>query len=251
MNIKELKRYKLYALLGAVGAFLMLVGDLCLSIIPASPNDSGLFVREAYLSGSWEKWRLPLLLATGLCGMSLGFFTVLACYLQIKPKYRKTRLAILAGGVIYVATAGVLHLFIGSLADWTNTLGPILGREKTIEAIQSQYDRLMPAMYISYAGMFLLILTNAFAVATKKTIMPRRLIALHMLVFQIIFVLIPDIRQAFGAGVSTWDFVLSQGSGNAALCIWMIVNFVWAMLQVKKMDETTNLYDDNPVKTEV
>lgn len=31
-----------------------------------------------------------------------------------------------------------------------------------------------------------------------------------------------------GAPVSTWDFVLSQGSGNAALCIWMIANAVWA-----------------------
>ena len=33
---------------------------------------------------------------------------------------------------------------------------------------------------------------------------------------------------ALGAEVSTWDFVLSQGSGNASLCIWMLVNAVWA-----------------------
>ncbi len=38
--------------------------------------------------------------------MSLGYFTVRASYLQIKAQYRKTRLAILVGGVIYVATAG-------------------------------------------------------------------------------------------------------------------------------------------------
>lgn len=56
MNIKELKTYKRDALLGALGAFLMFVGDLCLSVIPASPNDSGLFAREAYLNGSWEQW---------------------------------------------------------------------------------------------------------------------------------------------------------------------------------------------------
>ena len=55
-----------------------------------------------------------------------------------------------------------------------------------------------------------------------------------MLVFQIIFVLIPDIRQVFGADISTWDFVLSQGSGNAALCIWMIVNAVLAGKKAKK-----------------
>ena len=54
MNEKESKRYKTDALLGALGAFLMLVGDLCLSVIPASNGDSGLFQREAYFSGSWE-----------------------------------------------------------------------------------------------------------------------------------------------------------------------------------------------------
>lgn len=34
MKLKELNIYKRDALLGALGAFLMLVGDLCLSVIP-------------------------------------------------------------------------------------------------------------------------------------------------------------------------------------------------------------------------
>lgn len=72
MNLKELKRCRTDALLGALGAFLMLVGDLCLSVIPASLGDSGLFLREAYLNGSWEAWRLPLLVGAGLPGMALG-----------------------------------------------------------------------------------------------------------------------------------------------------------------------------------
>lgn len=72
MNPQEWKRYRRDALFGALGALLMLVGDLCLSVIPASPGDSGLFAREAYLNGSWEQWRLPLLVAAGLCGMALG-----------------------------------------------------------------------------------------------------------------------------------------------------------------------------------
>lgn len=237
MNVKELKQYKIDALLGALGAFLMFIGDLCLSVIPAKNGDSGLFARDAYLSGSWEQWRLPLLLATGLCGMALGFFTVRMSYRQIHPQYRKTRLAVLVGGVIYVATAGALHLFIGSLADWTNTLSPLLGREQTTALIQTQYDRLMPAMFIAYAGMFLLILTSAFSVLTKKTVLPRWMFACHMIVFQIVFVLIPDIRQALGADVSTWDFVLSQGSGNASLCIWMLANAIWAFRQ-SKLPET-------------
>ena len=234
MNCKEWKAYQRDAVLGALGAFLMLVGDLCLSVIPASPTDSGLFVREAYLSGAWEPWRLPLLLATGLCGMALGFFSVRVSYRQIQPQYRKTRWAVLVGGVIYIATAGALHFFIGSLADWTSTLSPILGREETTALIQAQYDRLMPAMFIAYAGMILMILTGAFAVLTKKTILPRRMFAFHMIVFQIVLVLIPDVRQALGADISTWDFVLSQGSGNAALCIWMLANAAWAGRQMKK-----------------
>lgn len=235
MNLNELKTYRRDALFGALGAFLMLIGDLCLSVIPASQGDSGLFDREVYLSGSWEQWRLPLLLATGLCGMALGFFTVRLSYKQIQPQYRKTRLAVLTGGVTYVATAGALHLFIGSLADWTTTLSPLLGRDETVQLIQDQYGRLMPAMYFAYAGMILLILASAFAVLTKKTVLPRKMFALHMIVFQIVFVLIPDIRQALGADISTWDFVLSQGSGNAALCIWMLVNAAWAGRQTKKI----------------
>lgn len=233
MTLRELKGYKRDALLGALGAFLMLAGDLCLSMIPASQGDSGLFAREAYLNGSWEQWRLPLLIATGLCGMALGFFTVRVSYRKIQPQYRKTRTAVLAGGVIYIAAAGALHLFIGSLADWTTVLSPLLGRDETAALIQSQYARLMPAMLIAYAGMILLILVSAFAVLTKKTVLPRGMFAVHMIFFQIVFVLIPDIRQAFGADISTWDFVLSQGSGNAALCIWMLANAVWAGRKTK------------------
>ena len=240
MDFKELRTYRRDAVLGALGAFLMLIGDLCLSVIPASPGDSGLFAREAYLNGSYESWRLPLLIATGLPGMALGFFTVRVSYRQIRPRYRKTEIALLVGGVIYIATAGVLHFFIGSLADWTSTLAPLLGREETKGLIQAQYDRLMPAMLIAYAGMILLILTSAFAVLTKKTVLPRWMFVFHLIVVEIPLVLIPDIRQALGAEISTWDFVLSQGSGNAALCIWMIANAIWAALQMKKLKGEVN-----------
>ena len=224
----SMKTYRRDCALGALSAALMLVGDLCLSVIPASPGDSGLFLREAYLSGAYPAWRLPLLLATGLIGMALAFFTVRASCAQVRPEYRKTRLAVLIGGVIYVATAGALHFLIGSLADWTSTLGSLLGREETAALIQAQYARLMPAMLISYAGMFLLGLASAFAVLTKKTFLPRWMILFHLLVIQVVLVLIPDIRQLLGAEVSTMDFVLSQGSGNAALMVWMIANAIWA-----------------------
>lgn len=230
----ELKAYQRDCLLGALSGLLMLVGDLCLSVVPYTAGDSGLFAREAYLTGGFQSWRLPLLLATGLAGMALAFFTVRASCRQIKPQYRKTRRAVLTGGVIYMASAGVLHFFIGSLADWTGTLSPLLGREETLAVIQAQYQRLMPPMLIAYAGMVLLILAGFYAVLTKKTILPRYMAALHMLVWQLVLMLIPDVRQLLGAPLSTWDFVLSQGSGNAALCIWMLINAVWAGRQRRR-----------------
>lgn len=107
----DLRAYRRDCWLGALGALFMLAGDLCLSVIPASAGDSSLFLREAYLSGEYEPWRM---------------------------------------------------------------------------------------------------------------------LVFHMLVWQIIFVLIPDLRQLLGAQISTWDFVCSQGSGNASLCIWMAANAIWA-----------------------
>lgn len=130
----------------------MLAGDLCLSVIPASAGDSGLFFREAYFHGSYPAWRFPLLVATGLLGMALSFFTVRASYAQILPQYRKTRIAVLIGGVIYGSSAGALHLFIGSLADWTSTLSPLLGREEASALIAAQYGRVMPALALGMAA---------------------------------------------------------------------------------------------------
>ena len=230
----DLKAYQRDCLLGTLSGLLMLVGDLCLSVVPYTAGDSGLFAREAYLTGGFQTWRLPLLLATGLAGMALAFFTVRASCRQIKPQYRKTRRAVLTGGVIYMASAGTLHFFIGSLADWTGTLSPLLGRGETLAVIQAQYQRLMPPMLIAYAGMVLLILAGFYAVLTKKTVLPRYMAALHMLVWQLVLMLIPDVRQLLGAPLSTWDFVLSQGSGNAALCIWMLINAVWAGRQRRR-----------------
>lgn len=113
----DFKAYRRSSLLGAIGAALMMVDDLSLSVIKAGQSDSGLFMREAYLNGSYESWRLPLLLVTGLIGMALCSFAVRASYMQIRPQYRKTRLVILISGIIYLTYAGVIHFMIGSLAD--------------------------------------------------------------------------------------------------------------------------------------
>ena len=213
--------YRRDCLLGVLSGALMLVGDLCLSVIPASAGDSGLFLREAYLNGSYPAWRLPLLLGTGVLGMALSYFTVRAARAQIRPECRRLRWLITVSGVIYVSSAGVIHLLIGSLADWTSTLGPLLGREETA------------ALILPYLGMIVLILASFWAVASGRSILPRKMALVHMLVWQIVFAGIPDLRQALGAEISTWDFVLSQGSGNAALLLWMLASALCAKQTVK------------------
>lgn len=82
------------------------------------------------------------------------------------------RAAVRVGGLIYLTSAGALHFFIGSLADWTSRLAPLLGRDETVALIQAQYDRLMPAMLISYAGMLLIFLGSTLAVLMKKRFYP-------------------------------------------------------------------------------
>lgn len=156
-----------------------------------------------------------------------------AFYCQIGQQYRRTRAAILAGGVVYIASAGVLHFFIGSLADWIGTLAPLIGREQTLAPVGAQYGRVMPAMFISYAGMLLMIIGSLYALITNKTCLPRRMFVFHMIVWQLVLVIIPDIRQALGAAPSTWDFVISQGSGNLSLAVWMLANAIWAGRQMR------------------
>ena len=127
----------------------------------------------------------------------------------------------------------MIHLLIGSLADWTSTLGPILGREETAALVLGQYQRLTAALILPYFGMIALILASFWAVASGRSILPRKMALVHMLVWQIVFAGIPDLRQALGAEISTWDFVLSQGSGNAALLLWMLASALCAKQTVK------------------
>ncbi len=227
------KTYLRYSLLGALGAALMLVGDLCLSVIPAANGDSGLFLREAYFAGGFQPWRLPLLVGTGVCGMALCSFAVKICYEQILPQYRKTRMLMRVCGVIYLTSAMAIHLLIGALADWTSTLGQVLGCEQTGELVAEQYNRVAPALALPYVGMVGMILISAFAVLSKRTVLPQKIFLFNMLVWQLVLMLIPDIRQMLGAKISSWDFVLSQGSGNAALLIWMLANAIWALCRIK------------------
>ena len=69
MEEKQQWEYQKNCLLGAVGAALLIIGDLCLSMVSANKADSGLYMREAYLSGEYPLSRIVILLVTGLIGM--------------------------------------------------------------------------------------------------------------------------------------------------------------------------------------
>lgn len=53
----DLKAYQRDCLLGTLSGLLTLAGDLCLSVVPYTAGDSGLFAREAYLTGGFQSWR--------------------------------------------------------------------------------------------------------------------------------------------------------------------------------------------------
>lgn len=155
MEQKEKIKYQRNCLLGALGAALLIVGDLCISIVPASPADKGLYVRGAYLSEH-------------------------------------------------------------------------IGREQAIAYVDDYYNLLFPAVSIAYIPTALLMLTSLISLLAGRTVMKRSMIVFHIITWQLIFVLIPDIRQAMGADISTLDYVFSQASGNTACLIWLVASFVYS-----------------------
>ena len=201
-----MKLYRRNCLLGAVGAALMAVGDLCLSIIPAGSEDNGLFIREAYLSGEYQLWRPAVLLVTGLIGMFFYTFGIRALHDQILPECRISRAIVKYCGLAFAVSGAAFHFLIGSLSYWTVYLSPILGKELTIKTVTDYYDRFVPTMLIVYIPVVALMLTSFIALLRNKTIMPRWSVAFHIITWQIILAGIPDIRQIMGAHPATIDY---------------------------------------------
>ena len=231
MEQKEKIKYQRNCLLGTLGAALLIVGDLCISIVPASPADKGLYVRGAYLNGDFQLWRVALLLVTGLVGMFFYAFGIDAISEQILPKYRmnscygKLSVGQSSG---FVASAATLHFLVGTLAYWVTYLSEHIGREQAIAYVDDYYNLLFPAVSIVYIPTALLMLTSLISLLAGRTVMKRSMIVFHIITWQLIFVLIPDIRQAMGADISTLDYVFSQASGNTACLIWLVASFVYS-----------------------
>lgn len=214
----------------------MLVGDLCLSVIPASPGDSGLFQREAYLSGAYPAWRLPLLLVTGLLGMALGFFAVRANYMQIKPQncktaagssYKRGYLSDLRGhGAFYDRQSGGLDQypvpFAGPDGNCSGYSGLVYKGFSVFMDFIRRYDPVDPLQCL---GGF----CKENHSAAENVSVPYAGLADRA-------GRDPGCAADAGADISTWDFILSQGSGNAALLIWMAANAVWGQRRKKVLE---------------
>ena len=231
----DTKKYRRDLLLGALGALLMTVGDLSLSIIPASDSDGGLYLREAYMNGSFGLWRPVLLLATGLVGMFFYSFGIRAMHDQIRPECRRLRALVKYGGIGYLCTGAALHFFIGTLSYWVTVLSQEFDRETALRLVDSYYGSFMPAAAIAYPMIALPLIASFAAVVSGKTVMPKKAALFHVLTWQVILAAVPDIRQLIFGGIITADYVMSQSSGNAAAVIMFVSCFVWASRNGNKL----------------
>ena len=233
----DTKRMKLDLLLGALGALLMTVGDLALSIITPSNSDSGLYVREAYMNGSYPLWRPVLLFAMGMIGMFFYSFGIKAMADQIKPECRKLRAVVKYGGLAYLCTGTALHFFIGTLSYWMTVFSAEFDRETAVRLVNDYYGRFMPAASIAYPFIMMLLIGSFAAVVSNRTIMPRKMVLFNVLIWQLIFVLIPDIHQLISPNITIMDYVMSQSSGNVSAVIMFTAQFVWLARNAKTLNQ--------------
>lgn len=230
------QEYQKNCLLGAVGAALLIAGDLCLSVVSANKADSGLYMRESYLSGEYPLNRIVILLVTGLIGMFFYAFGIKAIYQQIRPECKILRACIKYGGLGYVVSGATLHFLVGTFAYWITYLSAHIGREQAILFVDDYYNRFMTAIYFVYIPMIVLMLASLIAVLRNKTNMSRWMVIFHIVVWQLIFAGIPDILQVAGAGLSTIGYVCSQASGNTAALIWFLASYIWVKIGKTKKE---------------
>ncbi len=172
----KIKKKNLLA--GAIGAFGMLLGDLTLSLIEPRTADGGLFLREAYYNGGYPAWRLVLLLLTGVVG-SWGYWHGLRTVEDsFYEECRKTK---------------ACFRFCSRMFRFTGS-----------------------AFYVVYPFMILIFLIQLVMLLRGKTVYSRRMLLFTPVLRVAVFALVPDIRQALGCELHTFDYVMTQCSGNYA-----------------------------------
>lgn len=220
MKTEERKKFIRWYLLGAVGGILMAAGDWLLGCIPLQATDAGMFNRAYYLSGSYGLWRPVLLVGLGAVGSFLYFFLVKALNADLGSKYRNAKSVQYLCGIFTIAVALAIHLWSATLAWFTAYLGPRIGAEAVLAAVTAYQDDMLIAILPMYLPMVLAFGIHFVMLLAGRTCYPRWMLAFHPVIWNILFVAIPDIAQAVQIPAATWMSVMSQSSTNSAIVIW-------------------------------
>ena len=216
-----------WCILGAIGGILMAAGDWLLGCIPLQETDTGMFNRAYYLSGAYVLWRPVLIVGLGAIGSFFYYFMVKALNAGIDPRYRKTRSVQYLCGIFTVVVALAIHTWSATLAWFTSYLGPRIGAEAAVTAVTAYQDDMLIAILPMYVPMALTFGIHLVMLLAGKTRYPRRMLAFHPAVWNLLLVVIPDIAQAMQVPAATWMSVMSQSSTNSAIVIWCIAAAIY------------------------
>ena len=227
MNRKANKPFIRWCILGAIGCGFMAAGDWLLGCVPLQETDTGMFNRAYYLSGTYGLWRPVLTVGLGAIGGFLYYFVVKALNADIDEKYRKTKSVQFLCGIFTVAIALTIHTWVATMAWFATYLGLRIGAEAALAAVTAYQDDILPAILPMYVPMLLVFGIHFAVLLAGKTRYPRRMLAFHPVIWNILLAAVPDIAQAMQVPVATWMSVMSQSSTNSAIMVWCIAAAVY------------------------
>lgn len=219
MDQREDKRY---LILGVVGALFMMLGDLTLSVISPCDTDQGLFLRQAYFDGEYPAWRLIVLFLTGVVGVFGYWYGLQAMHDSIDAKCVRTRKCFKICGMLFCFSGLAIHFGIGMGAYLTSYMAGEYGVAAAVKMAEDYAGRVLPGFYILYLPIGGIFLIHLIMLICGKTRYSRRMLLFAPILWMGIFGLIPDIRQAAGSHLMTFDYVCTQCSGNAAPLIYFL-----------------------------
>lgn len=214
--------YRKNTILGAMGAFFMMLGDLTLSVITPCDADQGLFLRQAYYDGEYPAWRLIALFLTGVVGIFGYWYGLQTMHDSINVKYSKTRKCFKFSAMLFCFSGLVIHFGIGMGAYLTSYMAGNFGKEAAIKIAEDYANEVLPGFYILYLPIAAIFIIHIVMLIAGKTIYSRRMILFAPILWMGILGLIPDIRQGIGSHLVTLDYVCTQCSGNAAPFLYFL-----------------------------
>lgn len=78
------------------------------------------------------------------------------------------------------------------------------------------------AFYVVYPFMLLIFLIQLVMLLRGKTVYSRRMLLFAPVLWVAVCALVPDIRQTLGCELHTFDYVMTQCSGNFAPCLYFL-----------------------------